>query len=327
MEHTVALKSDGTLWTWGYNRYGQLGDGTTTQSNSPEQITTVSTYVITPSAGANGSINPNTPQTVNCRISFTVTPNPGYYIASVTGCGGTLSGSTYTTGLVTSNCAVYATFAPDFIVTPSAGAGGSISPNTAQLVPLNGTTSFTVTPNTGYYIASVTGCGGTLLGNTYATGPITGNCSVSATFAPTYTVTSSAGANGSISPASTTVNSGGSATLTITPASGYMLTSLTDNGADVTGSANWNASSRVYTYTISNVTSNHTIQAAFGVAPSPAAGEVNLYGSSSQFNFWAGIAPGFMTAQGCTGAVRADLNSGNSITKATCNGEHVPLSC
>lgn len=33
-----ALKTDGTLWTWGYNGYGQLGDGTTTDSSSPVQV-------------------------------------------------------------------------------------------------------------------------------------------------------------------------------------------------------------------------------------------------------------------------------------------------
>jgi len=36
--HTMALKSDGTLWAWGSNSSGQLGDGTTTNSYGPEQI-------------------------------------------------------------------------------------------------------------------------------------------------------------------------------------------------------------------------------------------------------------------------------------------------
>ncbi len=36
--HTVALKSDGSLWAWGDNTYGQIGDGTTNQINSPKQI-------------------------------------------------------------------------------------------------------------------------------------------------------------------------------------------------------------------------------------------------------------------------------------------------
>jgi YD repeat-containing protein len=33
--HTAAIKTDGTLWTWGYNGYGQLGNNTTTQRNTP----------------------------------------------------------------------------------------------------------------------------------------------------------------------------------------------------------------------------------------------------------------------------------------------------
>ena len=108
--HTVALKSDGTLWAWGWNAYGQLGDNTTTDRYSPEQITS---YTVTPSAGVNGSISPNTAQTVPCNenTSFLLTPNTGYMISSVTGCGGALTATTYTTGLITGNCTVSATFA------------------------------------------------------------------------------------------------------------------------------------------------------------------------------------------------------------------------
>jgi hypothetical protein len=35
--HVAAIKTDGTLWTWGYNIYGALGDNTTTHRSSPVQ--------------------------------------------------------------------------------------------------------------------------------------------------------------------------------------------------------------------------------------------------------------------------------------------------
>ncbi|MBK5962583.1 hypothetical protein CCR95_00275 [Thiocystis minor] len=68
-------------------------------------------YRVTPSAGANGRIDPSSVQAVEdgASTSFTVTPDDGYG-ASVTGCGGTLSGTTYTTGAITADCAISATF-------------------------------------------------------------------------------------------------------------------------------------------------------------------------------------------------------------------------
>ncbi|HCX71935.1 MAG TPA: RCC1 repeat-containing protein, partial [Firmicutes bacterium] len=38
LSHTVALKDDGTVWAWGYNAYGQLGDGTTSDRSAPVQV-------------------------------------------------------------------------------------------------------------------------------------------------------------------------------------------------------------------------------------------------------------------------------------------------
>ena len=39
-DHTVVLKDDGTLWAWGDNSNGDLGDGTWSSKNSPVQIGT-----------------------------------------------------------------------------------------------------------------------------------------------------------------------------------------------------------------------------------------------------------------------------------------------
>ena len=185
----------------------------------------LNTYSVTPSAGANGSISPNTAQIVahGAATSFTVTANAGY-TASVAGtCGGSLVGNTYTTNAITAPCTVVASFAQvTYSVTPSAGANGTISPNTAQTVASGGTATFTVTPNTGY-TASVGGtCGGTLVGNTYTTNAITANCTVTASFSlNTYNVTPSAGANGSISPNTVqTVAHGATTTFTVTPKTG-----------------------------------------------------------------------------------------------------------
>lgn len=51
----MALKSDGTLWAWGANSEGSLGDGTTTQRESPVQVIDL-TGVVTIAAGVSHSL-------------------------------------------------------------------------------------------------------------------------------------------------------------------------------------------------------------------------------------------------------------------------------
>ena len=55
-DHTVALKSDGTLWAWGSNDYGKLGDGSTTQSKGPVQVKSSGNGWISVAAGRNHTV-------------------------------------------------------------------------------------------------------------------------------------------------------------------------------------------------------------------------------------------------------------------------------
>ena len=77
---------------------------------------------------------------------------------------------------------------------------------------------------------------------------------------PTYTISSTVSGNGggiSCTPAS--VQQGQSSLCTITPANGYQLSSLTDNGSPVNATGG--------TYTISNVSANHSVMATFSIIP------------------------------------------------------------
>jgi len=49
--HSLALKSDGTVWAWGANWSGQLGDGTTVESNTPVQVAGLTDVIAISSVG------------------------------------------------------------------------------------------------------------------------------------------------------------------------------------------------------------------------------------------------------------------------------------
>jgi alpha-tubulin suppressor-like RCC1 family protein len=59
--HSVALKSDGTVWTWGLNTNGQLGDASTNQRTSPVQV-----------KGPGGTGTLSDIKAISCGDTFTV---------------------------------------------------------------------------------------------------------------------------------------------------------------------------------------------------------------------------------------------------------------
>lgn len=54
-EHSLAIKTDGTLWAWGNNPQGQLGDNTVSARSSPVQIGALTDWAKT-AAGSNHSL-------------------------------------------------------------------------------------------------------------------------------------------------------------------------------------------------------------------------------------------------------------------------------
>jgi hypothetical protein len=224
------------------------------------------TYTVSASAGANGSISPSGAVTVNSGASqaFNITPNSGYHVAGVTVDGASVGAVTsYTFTNVVANHTIAATFAINtYTITASAGANGSISPSGAVTVNSGANRAFTITANSGYHVASVLVDGASVGAVTsYTFTNVVANHTISATFAvnapTTYIITASAGSNGSVSPTgAVTVNSGASQAFSITANSGYHVANVLVDGSSV---------GAVTSYTFTNVVANHTISTTFAV--------------------------------------------------------------
>lgn len=198
-------------------------------------------YTVTASAGAHGTVDPaSQPVEAGQPAIVTVTPNSGYS-ASASGCGGTLSGNTFTTGPITANCTVNATFTN----APVPGDCGSQDDLTQSVAQPSGDlcTVGTASPVVGTPAAWDWTCSGT-------NGGVNASCSVPRA----YTVTATAGANGTISPASKDVVGNTPTTFTVTPATGYAAT-VSGCGGSLSGS----------TYTTAAVTANCSVSASFAV--------------------------------------------------------------
>ena len=233
----------------------------------------VPTYTINTSAtGGNGSITPAS-STVNygSNVTLTISPVSGYHLASLTDNGvnvigsGNLVGNSYTISNITANHNVVATFAAYGIAVDFSH-------------PANCTSLYALTDNGANVL-------GSLISNIYTIKPVAVDHYVIPYFANyTYTITSSVnGSNGSISP-TRTVNACSDTVITITPATGYHLATLTDNSSNVTGSVNNGA------YTIPNVNTNHNVIATFAansytINASVSGGNGTIAPASSQISY------------------------------------------
>ena len=221
-------------------------------------------FIILASASNNGTISPAGEVAVkkNEEMAFHITPNGGHHIADVRVDSVSMGAvAAYTFDHVDSNCTIEAVFAIDtYTIDATAGANGSIMPNGVTPVNFGALQVFAISPNDGYHTADVR-MDGVSVGAVaaYTFDQVNSNHTIEAVFAiDTYTIDATAGANGSIVPNGVaTVNHGGQQVLAITPNSGFRVADVQVDGISV-GPAT--------SYTFSNVSQDHTIEASFELA-------------------------------------------------------------
>ena len=296
---------------------GAVSSFTFTNVNASHMISAsfaANTYIIAASAGVGGTITPSGSVSVNHGSNqiFTITPNTGYTVSNVVVDGSSVGAvATYTFNNVTAAHTISATFSVrTYTLTASAGTGGTISPSGIITVNHGANQTYTITPNTGYSVATVTVDGvsqGTITSFTFNN--VTANHTISATFtANSYTISASAGAGGIISPSgNVTVSHGSNQTFTISPTGGYAIANVMVDGV---------SQGAVSSYTFSNVTANHSINASFSQitytinASASAGGTISPSGSVT-------------VAQGANQVFTITPGSGFTIADVLVNGSSV----
>jgi alpha-tubulin suppressor-like RCC1 family protein len=253
---SLAIRGDGTVWAWGCNSFGQLGNGTTTNSNIPVQVGGLSGITAIAAGdghslavrsdgtvwawgwndvgqlGTNGTTNSETPLQV-----------PGISNAFDVAGGGPSGDGALTSMVLTSNGTVM-----DW------GYDAQSLSSLSNIVAIAG----------GGDAALAVRSDSTVWQWGMANSQLYAPAQVMVPAPASFQVQTSGTGPGAITPTSSTVYEGTNVTFTLTPSTGYTLYSVIDNGTGVTQGIAWNADETVYTYTISHVMSNHTVQVTFG---------------------------------------------------------------
>ena len=147
------------------------------------------TYTIIAASGSGGTISQNGVTIVNygTRPSYTITPNIGYIIDSVTvnGLRVNIINNEYTFDSVKSNQTIRVTFKiQTYTITATAGTGGTISSSGTTTVNYGSRPSYTITPNANYVVDSVlvNGLKVNITNNVYTFDSVKSNQTIRVTF-------------------------------------------------------------------------------------------------------------------------------------------------
>ncbi len=266
-------------WNWATSTAGDI----TSQIDASVPVV----HTVTPVAAANGTIYPNTPQTVPTLGGVTFTASPATISAakksaaataatttyvvdqwSVNGIPAQSGGTNFTLPNVTADTAVQVTFKPAppvaYTVTPSAAANGSISPDSEQSIANGDSVTFTCLPDPGYAVDQwqindvAAQSGGTSFTLTNVTAPTAVQVTFKAVTAGTDTITASpVPAYGGTASGEGAFTAGSRRTVAATANPGYSFINWTENGIEVNSLAS-------YTFSL---TTNRNLVANFTATP------------------------------------------------------------
>ena len=265
-EYTLKDLEEGKTYFLAAKAYDEDGNEST-YSEELVHTTANPDHTITASAGVKGRISPTGSVTVShgSNRTFTISADANYHVQDVLVDGVSVGAVTsYTFTNVTQNHTIQASFAINtHTITATVGANGNVSPTGSVTVSHGSNRTFTISADVNYHVQDVL-VDGVSVGavTSYTFTNVTQNHTIQASFAiNTHTITATVGANGNVSPTgSVTVSHGSNRTFTISADVNYHVQDVLVDGVSV---------GAVTSYTFTNVTQNHTIQAIFAIDKHP----------------------------------------------------------
>jgi uncharacterized delta-60 repeat protein len=252
-------------WSDGSKQNPRIDAGVIADVDVTAQFVPLGSLVVTPvvAGGIGGSFDPALAQVVEEGdvVEFTLNPEPGFAIGTVTGCGGELAGNLYTTAPVNASCTVEATFVPSdetFTLTYKAGPNGLVNGQAAVIQPnvISGGTGQPVEaqPAIGFFF--VTWSDGSME-NPRTDSNIVGSIDVTAQFAINGSLVVTPvvdGPGGTLDPAiAQAVLPGSVVQFTVSPHPGFAIDQVSGCGGSLEGKL----------FTTAPVVTNCTVQASF----------------------------------------------------------------